>query len=62
MSEKSEMEHYSMGYNAGLESAASLLDLGERGALRRGVTLAELAEHIRLLKAPETEPLNHSDG
>jgi hypothetical protein len=52
------MEQYTMGFNAGLECAASLLDLGERGALRRGVTLAELAEHIRTIKVAETETHN----
>lgn len=38
---------YSMGYDAGLEVAASLLT---SGALRKDVTLAELAAHIRLMQ------------
>lgn len=42
--------NYGYGWNAGLEAAAALLGCV---ALRRGVTLAELAEHLRLMKIPE---------
>jgi hypothetical protein len=55
----SERQHYEMGWDAGLEAAAALLDLGERGALRRDVTLTDLAAHIRLLKVDKSESLNH---
>lgn len=41
------MTEYSMGWDAALECAAHLLTCG---ALRKDVTLAELAEHLRMIK------------
>lgn len=50
------MGEYAMGWNAGLDCAIHLMTCG---ALRKDVTLAEVAEHLAMMKN-EAQPAESS--